>query len=168
MLTKTYRYWLYYYKKDKTLYAYTDDKKIAKEFEEERDMTQYSKRKEDITREDVNYLAMYYQNEILKIKEGVTKEHGIGSNTVPFHIVLTVYEDIMVTHYLTGIVEQKIPLCCWIPPVIFTKKYRCIMDAIGYTSKWLQIEYGDKIKVIQEKADYLSAFIQLYGDTMRI
>ena len=55
MMTKTYKYWFYYL--DGELYAYTDKKEYAKIFEEERDMTKFTKRKEEITREELNFLA---------------------------------------------------------------------------------------------------------------
>lgn len=94
MNDRTYQYWIYYIKEEyiddvplvlnsDLIYAYTDDKKISEEFEMYRDMNKFIKKKLNLTRFEVNLLAKTEQNQILKIRECVTKDKkGNVINTI--------------------------------------------------------------------------------------
>ena len=57
MMNRLYKYWIYYIKNDNDtppeLYAYTDDKSLAKEFEISRDMNRFIKVKKELSKEEV-------------------------------------------------------------------------------------------------------------------
>lgn len=87
MTNKTYQYWVYYIKEEYVdevplvlngdlIYAYTDNKDIASEFELYRDMNKFIKRKLELTRLEVNLLAKNEQTQILKIRECTTRDEN--------------------------------------------------------------------------------------------
>lgn len=160
-----YKYWVFYVGKD--IYAYTDDKELAKQFEKERNMEVFKKCKKELQRGSVNYLADNYQNNMLEHLKGTTKIAGIGSEVTDFDIAITKEEQILVMNMAVHITEQQIPNKCWTSPTIFLDNYRALLDKVGYTTKWLKVRYGKQIKVIQEDIDYLEVFLELFGHFMK-
>ena len=65
-MNMNFEYWIYIYKKENIIYAYTDNKKYSKLFEENRNMDLFKRIHMHITQEDVNYLARNSQGCYLK------------------------------------------------------------------------------------------------------
>ena len=57
IIINTYNYWLFYEKSNGELYAYTDSKKLYKQFKEERDMSKFTSKKFKLTKEEIHNIT---------------------------------------------------------------------------------------------------------------
>ena len=115
MSKKYFRYTLFYHKKDLELYAYTDDKRLAREFENYRRKDIFIRKKKELTSEQLKELHEEYAG-------GVLHEvmYAIGTNEIP--IVVTTMEKITVMNCCINAIESRLPgLVLSLPPKFFTK-----------------------------------------------
>jgi len=172
-MTKTYKYWFYYL--DGELYAYTDKKEYAKIFEEERDMTRFRKRKEEITRDELNFLARDYQSNYLE-KFDIEAFDRENDEIFESFLVITGIERITITNASIQIQNEDLYKYCWdTPHGIFKTKIIKALEILQYnvlhrqitcatnTGEW-PAEYDDNIKL---KPDMIGIFCHYYGKTLR-
>lgn len=174
MEEKQYRYWFFYIKPeykdnvcievdDGLLYAYTDNKDLAKKFEETRDMSKFFKVKRKITRDELNYLADVYNKEYMMMKSFETKtENG---DVITCDLVLTKMEFFAIDRAYIEMSISKIWTYTWINPFIFKEKIIDALDNLGYILGYNMIKGNDKKGDIYSifKPDYISAFIHHFG-----
>ena len=128
-----YKYYMYY-KKDKNdkykIYAYTDDKHIAKLFENQRNMSKFKVKVKDITKDDIKALAEYHQTSILEIvpikfyDRETNKEYNVD-------YALTTLEKLEFIR-LNSIATIKIYNSAWDSPLIFKKEIQKALFVLGY------------------------------------
>lgn len=83
-----YKYWIYYVNpelldelacminEENCIYAYTDDKTIADQFEEIHDMSKFIKKKVHLTKMEVHVLTQDERNQYLKLRQVLTKDES--------------------------------------------------------------------------------------------
>lgn len=167
------KYWFYYF--DNKLYAYTDNKERAIEFEQERDMTQFKRKKKNITKKLVNSLArddelryLYLIKMNLNIYNKDTLRWMDGS------LITTMMEKITVENVSAQLMSDTLfNLVDWnVNPSIFKHKIYKALDDIGYVHLYNQMtvitdtgEYEDgQIKI---EPDELGIFLHYFGKTMK-
>ena len=164
MMKCTYTYYLYF--KDNELYAYTDNKSYAKEFESVRNMDVFVKKKAKLVSSDINILALEYQSRMLTKKSLYTfNENGIG---ISIKMIMTMVEYISVSNMSTSFVYNLSQLC-WTSPLIFNDKYQSMLDILGYT--FMNATLSGKFKkfdLFNMKVDQLSFFLDLFSDTLKM
>lgn len=163
----TKRYWIYKLLKDSDIYAYTDDKEIAKYFELQRNMKKFKKIKADISKEDINYLAKEYQLCKLEIEELNTCNHS-GNSISICKIAMTGLEKLDIDNIGYTIKNVTLPSKATINPLIFNNKIYKALKTIGYTDiypslSFINGENNNQYLLI----DKLMLFIKNFGKTLK-
>lgn len=157
-----YTYWLYYYNND--IYAYTDNKKYAKKFEEIRDLNKLKKVKKRLTREEVNYLADAYQDRYLKT-ENFKVYDKYNMQYYEMEIILSTVESITVSNNKVRLSTVDLYNECTVSPRYFTDDIVKALKCIGYQDLYLMYQGFDNLanKSAIPKPDSLGIFLQYYG-----
>lgn len=163
-----YKYFIYYL--DNDIYAYTDNKKIAKEFDKYRDMKKIKKVIKKISKEDVNELAIDYKLQRLTNYEFI--DTVSKSNLI---IPVTELEKITIINQSVNIREKEIYSYCWFPHSVFKSDIRESLISLKYhifhddISK-CGLKMSDMFPNIEKQAviDELSLFIRLYGIYLKV
>ena len=167
---KTYKYWIYYLKETDYLYAYTDNKKYAKEFEKFRDMDKFIKLTREISSDIVNELAKEHQEKYLK-KSKIDIYDKKTMKWFKSHLILTMEEELTINNTAIQILYDTLYRYCWDNPYVFNKKIIKALDTLEYTKIYNQInqdsENSDIDQEIKIKPDQLGIFIHCYGKTIR-
>jgi hypothetical protein len=174
-----YKYWFFYIKPeylhlvcteedDSLLYAYTDNKEIAKLFKQQRDIDKFFVVKREIEKDEVNHLAKYFMREYLLKKSLKTKINNIGSDIIEYEVALTTTEDIMIKTTASKLIMIDIWTYSWIDPNLFTVEYQKALEGIGITSRYNILTSWKNSPVPVDKTngiepDLLSIFIKEYG-----
>ena len=180
---KKYKYWFFYIKPeyqelvytetdDSLLYAYTDNKEYAKIFRNQRDMNKFFMKKIDISKEEVNYLALNFTREYIIKKDIKTKSRGVGSQIIDYSLIVTKAEDSLLQSTISKVLLVDIYRFAWLNPYIFTTEYLTSLDKIGFKDKfdilstWKRTD--DPIDKIGKNVhpDYLSAFIHEFNSLL--
>lgn len=167
---KTYKYWIYYLKETKELYAYTDNKKFAKEFESDRDMNKFKKISCNIDSEEVNGLAKYHQSKYLK-KSSIKIYDKKTMKYFNSYIIITIEEEVTIQNTAIQLMYDSIYKYCWDNPYIFKDKIIKALSVLEYVNIYNQMslsqtgQYEDN--QINIKPDELGIFIHYYGNTMK-
>ena len=155
-----YKYFIYYL--DNDIYAYTDNKKISKEFDKYRDMKKIKK--------VIKKLAIDYKLQRLTNYEFI--DTISKSNLI---IPVTELEKITIINQSVNIREKEIYSYCWFPHSVFKSdireslislKYHIFHDDISKCS----LKISDMFPNIEKQAviDELSLFIRLYGIYLKV
>lgn len=163
-----YKYFIYYL--DNDIYAYTDNKKISKEFDKYRNMKKIKKVIKKISKEDVNELAIDYKLQRLTNYEFI--DTASKSNLI---IPVTELEKITIINQSVNIRENEIYSYCWFPHSVFKSDIRESLISLKYhifhddISK-CGLKMSDMFPNIEKQAviDELSLFIRLYGIYLKV
>ena len=119
---KIYKYWIYYIKDEylddipmniptyyandnhSNIYAYTDEKELARSFEEMHDMTKFIKKKVSMDVRDIRVLTEVYRNGRIKRLELTTR--GLNNEKIEIPTVVTMDEEHMIDMKAISIIEN--------------------------------------------------------------
>ena len=119
-MNKMYKYYLYYFNDE--LYAYTDNKEYAKEFEKIRDMKKFIRIKREITREDVNILAGEEQGKYL-VSQTFTIYDEERMSWFESEFIITQLERTGINNIAVQVMNEDLYKYCWdSPPSIVNDK----------------------------------------------
>jgi hypothetical protein len=168
---KEYKYWLYY-DSNGELYAYTDDKKIKKDFEYDRDMRMFKSKKKNLTREEVNILAKNNSERKLVLEDLRGYSNGEIFTT---KMAITGLEKLTIHNESASLLYYDIFPLAEVSPYIFKED---IVEAL-YILKYLHVHEAyedcrhtesipDSILTIEDefKINTLNMFLNHYGKTM--
>lgn len=166
MSYEKYKYYFYYLKdkyvklfnRDQSLYAYTDDKNIAKMFESTRDMNLFKKEKESISKKEVNVLALRYKNEYLM------SQKLFYHNSKFINMAITLNENSTINE-IGMIYQREIYLRTDIDPFMFSTKERNLLKDLNYLYFYMyQIMNVNKVTIIP---NLLQIFVKEFGKTLK-
>lgn len=158
--TKRYPYTLFYRKDTGELYAYSDNKTLAKAFK--------VTRKESIFIIEQKLLS---SSELKDIHDAVPDvllipyQFSIGKTTITLPI--TTREKLEIEHIVMQVINVSIYLNASINPEIFTPKIQESLRKINYTSIYRDYHSNNYDESESIKPDYLTCFLTLYGETMK-
>ena len=167
---KTSTYWLFYLKdpsvltpeqlrganlEEGFLYAYTDKKEYAKEWEKERNMRLFRKEKKALTTDEIGEITMLHQNGRIRTFHGETSDVEMG--TRPFQIALNVWEYEFIQMQWLFCEMTVLPSLDRPSKIgIFRKEFRTMLEKVGYR----HIFYDDlPFSEYYLKPDFLKHFI---------
>lgn len=169
-----YKYWLFYLKTNDDLeyelYAYTNNKEFALEFEKSRDMSKFVKKKKKISKDEVNFLARNYQSNILQ--RIILKTSNMKNEIIETEIIGTMIEQITVTNEATKFMICGIYENCYINPYYLNQELYEALEILEYVSIFDCMNltgYNKPSKGFNPKivADELSIFIHNFGKSMK-
>lgn len=154
------------------LYAYTDNKKIAKMFKKQRNPRFFRVEKRVLSKEDIHFLASVYPDRILMFSNGITK---IGINKTRKYTIAATRREIQLASYNATYMQLSIMprLSGIIDPNLLKPHYRILLAFIGYwyyvaPDYWEQLQLeSDIFKTIDVEQDNLAHIIYLYGDLFK-
>ena len=151
----TYRYYIFYLKSDKSIYAYTSSKEDRDLFELTRDMSKFKLKTENLEKEDVAYITEHFRHNI------ITKFH-FKLNREGDDIVLPITEleklNIEKKGYQLAYVD--IFASAWIPCEIFVDDVQESLNDIYYTYCDYVMRTKSRRPNMGFEPDLLSIFIQ--------
>lgn len=170
---KTSTYWLFYLKdpsvltpeqlrganlEEGFLYAYTDKKEYAKEWEKERNMRLFRKEKKALTTDEIGEITMLHQNGRIRTFHGETSDVEMGTRL--FQIALTVWEYEFIQMQWLFCEMTVLPSLDRPSKIgIFRKEFRTMLEKVGYRN----IFYDDlPYFEYYLKPDFLKLFIHYF------
>lgn len=170
---KTSTYWLFYLKdpsvltpeqlrganlEEGFLYAYTDKKEYAKEWEKERNMRLFRKEKKALTADEIGEITMLHQNGRIRTFHGETSDVEMGTRS--FQIALTVWEYEFIQMQWLFCEMTVLPSLDRPSKIgIFRKEFRTMLEKVGYRN----IFYDDlPYFEYYLKPDFLKLFIHYF------
>lgn len=170
---KTSTYWLFYLKdpsvltpeqlrganlEEGFLYAYTDKKEYAKEWEKERNMRLFRKEKKALTTDEIGEITMLHQNGRIRTFHGETSDVEMGTRL--FQIALTVREYEFIQMQWVFCEMTVLPSLDRPSKIgIFRKEFRTMLEKVGYRD----IFYDDlPFSEYYLKPDFLKLFIHYF------
>lgn len=170
---KTSTYWLFYLKdpsvltpeqlrganlEEGFLYAYTDKKEYAKEWEKERNMRLFRKEKKALTTDEIGEITMLHQNGRIRTFHGETSDVEMGTRS--FQIALNVWEYEFIQMQWLFCEMTVLPSLDRPSKIgIFRKEFRTMLEKVGYRN----IFYDDlPYFEYYLKPDFLKLFIHYF------
>lgn len=156
---KTYKYYLFYSTENGSLYAYTDNKTLAKAFYETREKSIFL------------YQERMLDSSVLKeihdeVPDALIEPYIFHMKNMDITIPITLREKLELEHTVIQTVSTSIYCSAKINPEIFSDKVRKSLDVLHYSSVYN--EYHDGFYNMESlKADYLTCFLVLFGKTMK-
>lgn len=129
MTLKTYKYWLFYL--GGKIYGYTDNKEVADTFKAQRDMRQFTMKKEDLNSEEVHWIAENHKSKIINIRKLKTSDDRL-KHAVDILFALTDIEYNSVRSLANFHIYNKLYVNCWDNPNIFNGAIYDALRKIGY------------------------------------
>lgn len=180
MMNDEFDYWFFYLLEknedgliiNQSLYAYTPDKKLAKEFKKYRNMDMFYVMKKSLHKNEVNSLAREYQNLILKRHQLETVDRKTGYELTS-ELVMSKEEILCVCNKANSLILKDIYIHCWNSPYLFNKEIFKALKVLQYVSIHDVIEnevvdvpfyHYDQSSI---KPDELSIFLRLFGKTIK-
>ena len=157
--SKEYKYYLFYLKEDGSLYAYTNQKILAKAFHETREKSIFIYREKMLTSSDLKEI---YEETPDTLIEAYKFHFGKTEIVMP----ITAREKLQLEHTVTQTLCTSIYCCASIPPDLFTKKTRESLDILQYSDVYNEYHSGE-FNITKLTPDYLNCFLSLFGSTMR-
>lgn len=177
-MNETFLYYCFYLEsndinKPYELYAYTDSKKLAKRFKQERDMKKFIYQPYRLNIQEIHDITKNYREMYLETLTGKTKINHIGSPIVEFSIVVTKMEKLNVINFISDLIFSKLWLHTSIDPKYFKSEYQKALKEIGYTDgyEYFYSKNKDSTKSILEfglEPDFLNTFLSFYKELMRV
>ena len=161
-----YKYHLFYLihnDDDVELYAYTDDKKIAKRFREERDMNKFIYKVHYCNNSDIRRLHDEYPSCNLAIAEGSTKKRGQGSKEMKISLVMTDNEYHSIISEYDSLINLDFQTFARYSPLIFKKEIKHALNYIDYYHWYELFEAGESDVGMDYEIDIFEAFMVYYG-----
>ena len=170
---KTSTYWLFYLKdpsvltpeqlrganlEEGFLYAYTDKKEYAKEWEKERNMRLFRKEKKALTTDEIGEITMLHQNGRIRTFHGETSDVEMGTRS--FQIALSEWEYEFIQMQWLFCEMTVLPSLDRPSKIgIFRKEFRTMLEKVGYRD----IFYDDlPFSEYYLKPDFLKLFIHYF------
>lgn len=148
---------LQYCSNSTSLYAYTDDKEIKRNFEKVRNMKMFHKEKVKLTKSQVSILTSMYRN--LRLLEYRFLPH------ISFPI--TIDEKMMIEYIGNKIVNYDLYTSAFnINPEIFNKDIYELLKDISYVDSYYYNETGVIGTTALLKPNFLVIFIKNFGKTL--
>lgn len=161
-----YKYHLFYLihnDDDVELYAYTDDKKIAKRFKEERDMNKFICKVHYCNTTDIKRLHDEYPSCNLAIADGNTKERSQGSKKIKISLVMTSDEYHSIISEYDSLINVDFQTFARYSPLIFKKEIKHALKYIDYYRWYELFEAGESDVGMDYDIDIFEAFMVCYG-----
>ena len=148
---------------DITVYAYTDDKKIAKKFEKTRDMKRFYKKVIKGTSEDRKTLLQDYADLELEL-------YKLCGKNFSTEIPITKWEKFTIVNMGYRSITIDIPLFCNIFPFIFANDIREALVALKYVEVYKFLNGHNDLASLEEifSVDTMELFLQEYGFTLSL
>lgn len=159
----TKKYWIYKLKNSNEIYAYTDDKNIALLFESQRNMKKFIKKKKELDRRGISFLAKEYRSNILKVCEYNTYDN---IKNITYRLAVTENEDLSVKNLSFVIRHIDIKKQCIYDTRIFNSDIRKALKILGYKTIYKEnndLAFYDSPDI---KIDTVNLFLKNYGKTM--
>ena len=156
---KTHKYYLFYLKEDGNLYAYTNEKVLAKAFHETREKSIFIYKEEMLTSSDLKDI---YEETPDVLIEPYKFQLGKTDLIIP----ITSREKLQLEHTVIQTLSTSIYCCATIPPDIFSSKIKECLEEIQYTDIYKEYHSGG-FNLTRLAPDYLTCFLNLFGHTMR-
>ena len=155
----SYTYYFIYDKKRVELYAYTDDKRILKDFIENRNMNLFYVKTCEMEKNDIQLLFKDDHNWCLLINYKFTyKNHE-------FYMPITTMERQTIENRGSQYALIDVYLAAsTVPPKIFQKEIKEKLNIIGYIPASLYFDNEDN--GANFSPDYFSCFLEFFGDTI--
>lgn len=157
--SKEYKYYLFYLKEDGSLYAYTNQKILAKAFLETREKSIFIYKEKMLSSSDLKEIYEETPDTLIE-----TYKFKLGKTEI--FMPITSREKLQLEHVVTQVLCTSIYCCATIPPEIFTKKIKDRLDNIQYTDIYKEYHLGD-FNITRLEPDYLTCFLSLFGSTLR-
>ena len=155
-----YKYDLFYRKDTGQLYAYTDNRTLAKGFKITRKESIFIHRNEMLSSSDLKDIHAEVPDALLQ-----TYRFNLDSKTIVLPI--TTRERLELEHVVAQALNVSIYLTADINPNIFTHKIQELLKKISYTDVYNDYHDSSYNRKDSVKPDYLTCFLSLYGDTMK-
>lgn len=198
---RKYRYWFVYRKpeskdlevirdKNDLLYAYTDRKRLIRLFQKQRNMNLFQVKRQDISKEMVNYYAENWPHLFLIEKAG--KTHETPSTMMPFRIALTneefnnVYSSCQ--FYLCTLINRELSKHKMLQPTMIIPEMRHLLFRIQYWNfvapafhseaeliernhRLSEVEADEELPFLENDVypdiDFLLLFVRTFKDTLK-
>lgn len=157
-LEKYYKYYLFYEKDDGSLYAYTNDKKIAKIFQLMRKKELFVYEEKKLNMDEIRSIFDVVPDTLLE-----PYDFYLGDLKITFPI--TTREKLHMEHMGISIATVDLYCSAKIPPEIFEGEMKEALDEIGYTKAYREYHKGSQMMDLF-KPDFLSCFLDLFGYTL--
>ena len=153
-------YYIFYYRNQ--FYAYTDNKKDARDFLESR---KCAYEKQYFSMEDIRQLEADHCDKMI-----IRYDFELSDHTWARKVPVTKQEKLSFEHlaYQTAMVD--IFIYANIPPKLFSKSYQEALDIVGYSSAsdtMNSSETDTDICSVSFEPNYTRTFLYLYGDTLK-
>lgn len=127
-MNKTYKYYVFYLKSDKSIYGYTTSEQIRDFFILTRDMSKFKLKTEKLTRDDVNYLTARHKYGMIIIYDF---KINIEGDIISLPITEMERMNMEQKGYQTTLVD--IFTHVWIPTDIFDEDIQELLNHVFYT-----------------------------------
>lgn len=167
------KFWIFYHRNiddfdelgPYEIYAYTNNKDLAKNFKDTRNMNNFYLKKMDLDRKEYNDLYRNYMNQILEWFTGTTRDN---TGIMEFSIALTRQESIFTTNQATLMLHESLYRYAWFPIDPLKKEYKKALNILNYQGirdYILRGETDTHIELIQKMhTDDLRLILNNYGD----
>lgn len=170
-----YKYWIFYikpkYEEDAykelyhRIYAYTDEKAYAVEFELLHDMSKFIKKELHLTREDVRTLTQYARNEYLQPFMLTTSIDN--SNIEKIRLIITEGEQQILTANVSNMANNTIIRATVEPPYIFNKKIYKALTTLKYVLLYSGMEIQDSFADGALHIDEFAVYVNIFSNVLR-
>lgn len=177
-MTDMRKFWFFYYKDpkqpnvlyDEDIYAWTDDKRLAKQFQKERNMDLFTLVKEELNYTDQRIIGEEYTDCLLEPYEmAMYNKDKTKRFVVTF--ALTKEEVTTINVSSMSLLVKNVYGNCWQNPIIFNDKLYEALEVLEYTKIYYNIisknMYPMENDDIHLKPDIFSIFIRNYGKTLK-
>lgn len=171
---KEIKYYLFYFiEKDedgfeieRSLYAYTDNKKMAKRFKEERNMDKFFEKTLYPSKKEIHDFAVEYKQMMLQRKKLRFYNKTIGSFFTG-ELIMTIDESLFIDHKVSSLILVELSEHAWINPYIFNEETFNALKTIEYVSFYENIVYGNSNEDPKVIGDEVAIFVHYYGKTLK-
>lgn len=156
---------------EQRLYAYTDKKKYARQFMEERNMDMFRVVKKKIDKERINFLASEYGRNYLVVLEGLTHSAD-GKSYQSYSLIVTEYEHNMVMVRANFLFYNRLKSFVDLGLLqVLKPKYAILLGSVGYwqlVDPDLNVYDSDGVNITFENFQYdlLYVFLDLFGELL--
>ena len=163
MKSQTKKHYLFYLKNELSLYAYTEDAVLAKEFEDLRDMSKFYKKEVSLSSSDRKELFEQHSECLISLQ----RLKGPFSEEYP--IPMTSLENLCVTSRASNLLIVQLPLASEINPMIFKEEVSDLFRMLGYHDLYKYSHDPAASSTLSQIYDVNTfyIFLELYGDTLR-
>ena len=162
-MLRTYKYYVFYKRRDGDIYAYTDNKKYYRKFKEQWNMKEFIYKKKELTREQVSELAREYNDGIL---EDCSLKYCKDGKISSINMILTKMEKFSVITESSDLLACGIYQYAWIPPEIFNDEIIKSLKILNYTKCHNLLSKGNSFFEIFTEADEFGIFLRKFSDNI--